>query len=199
MNVQEFLKSAKFTQPAKGSPGKESEWMHLCDFNLRGEHLQMVEHRILGTAHDQNSVSIPAQQGSYVVECRVMSYGGDRRVSRMRVRPPARSVALGPQAGAIGLDIGGIAITDVDIVASFVEEHEEEYVSWMEEAMFAKAATKMVGVLHWKRAKTEIPYAGGGFGDGIYKVFRLMSGKKAVGLEVEFIPSGTAYPFSVSK
>ncbi len=195
MNVQEFLKSAKYTGAEKGSAGKESEWLHFCDFRLRGEHLQMVEQRILGSAHDQNSVSIPAQPGRYVVECRVMSYGGDRRISRMRVRPQNTSVTLGTSAGAIGVDIGGIAITDVDILASSVEEHEGEYEEWIEDALFGKSATKTVGVLRWKPAKTEIPYVGGGFGDGTYKVFRVMAGKQVVGLEVEFIAPGTKFPF----
>ena len=195
MNVQEFLKSAKYTGAKKGSAGEESEWLHFCDFKLRGEHLQMVETRILGTAHDSNSVSIPAEPGRYVVECRVMSYGDDRRISRMRVRPQDTVVSLGTSAGAIGVDLGGIAIADVDILASFVEEHEDEYEEWIEDALFGKSATKTVGVLRWKRAKTEIPYVGGGFGDGMYKVFPLIAGKQAVGLEVEFIAPGTKYPF----
>jgi hypothetical protein len=195
MNVQEFLKSAKNTRPRKGSAGKESRWLHCCDFNLRGEHLQMVETRILGAAHDQNCVSIPAPPGSYVVECRLMAYGNERRISRMRVRPHGATPALGASAGAITVDLGGIAVTDVDILASFVEEHQEEYVEWMEGVVSRKLARETVGVLRWKRVKTEVPFAQGGFGDGMYQVFRLMSAKQAVGLEVEFIAPGTKYPF----
>jgi hypothetical protein len=195
MKLQEFLKSAKNGRPTKGSAGKESKWLHCCNYNLRGEHLQMVETRLLGSAYDQNSVSIPARPGSYVVECRVMSYGNERRISRTRVRPQGSTPALGPAAGAIGVDFGGVAITDVDILASFVEEHEDEYVEWMESVFTAKSATQTAGVLRWKRVKTEVPFVQGGFGDGIYKVYRLLSGKQPVGLEVEFIAPGTKYPF----
>ena len=65
----------------------------------------------------------------------------------------------------------------------------------MEGVFSGKFALQTVGVLRWKRIKTEIPFAKGGFGDGMYKVYRLMSGKQAVGLEVEFITPGTKYPF----
>jgi hypothetical protein len=195
MNVQQFLKSAKPTRARKGAAGEQSDWLHLCDFKLRGKHLQMVETRIVGTAHDQNSVSIAAQPGTYVVECRVISYGGDKRISRMRVRPQDTAVTLGTSAGAIGVDLGGMAITDVDVLASSVEEHEDHYQAWIEKILYGAATPKAVGVLRWKRGRTEIPYADGGFGDGTYKVFRLVSGKQNVGLEVEFIAPGTKYPF----
>lgn len=195
MNVQDFLRSAKYSRAEKGSIGKESDWLPFCNMDVRGGHLQMVEKRILGSTYDENSVSIPVEPGPFVVDCRVLSYGGDRRISRMRVRPKSAEVTLGPSAGAIRVDAGGIAITDVDVFAPSVEDHEDKYKKWIEDVLFGKLATTTIGVLHWKPAKTDIPYTSGGFGDGTYKIFQLMLRKHAVGLEVEFIARGTKYPF----
>jgi hypothetical protein len=195
MTIQDFLSSAPMTPAKTGSPGTESDWLHLCDMTVRGQHLQMVEKRILGGRHERDSVTIPVQPGRYTVEGRVMCYEGDRRISRMRVRPQATSVTLGDAAGDISVDLGGVAVADIDILAPSVDEHMDEYEDWIDDALFDESATAPVGVLRWEHADTEIPFADGGFGDGTYTVSRLMSGEQAVGLEVEFIAPGTEYPF----
>ena len=195
MTIQDYLNSAPETPAKTGSVGTESDWLHLCDMTLRRQHLQMVEKRILGGRHEQDSVTIPVQPGRYTVECRVMCYEGDRRISRMRVWPHATNVTLGDAAGDISVELGGVAITDIDILAPSVDEHMDEHEDWIDDALFNESATAPVGVLHWEHADTEIPFADGGFGDGAYTVSRLMSGEQAVGLEVEFIAPGTEYPF----
>jgi hypothetical protein len=192
MNV--YFNSTTNAGPKKGSAGTESEWQSLCDFELRGQRLQMVEKRIIGGRHDEDSVTIAAAPGSYRVEYRLMSYGVDRRISRMRVLPKGVSATLGEAAGCISVDLGGIAIADIDVLAPSVEEHADEYENWIKDLLFSDDG-ESVGVARWKAGDTALPYADGGFGDGAYTVYQLMSDGRAAGLEVEFIPAGTPYPF----
>ncbi len=39
-------------------------WIHICNFVLRGAHLQMVELRIVGGRHEEDSVTIEAAPGT---------------------------------------------------------------------------------------------------------------------------------------
>ena len=194
MNIINFLRKALGAAAKTGASGNESSWFHLCKFTLRGRQLQMVELRIVGGKHEEDSVAIPAAPGAYSVECRTMSYGSDRRISRMRVYPTGASTTVGRELGTVDVDWGGIAITDVDVLAPSVNDHMDEYSRWFDQDVFGKH-DEPAGVLRWIPAGTDIPYADGGFGDGTYPVYELVNNEMAIGLEVVFISPDEKYPF----
>jgi hypothetical protein len=116
MNLNEILSSSMPAVGVHGQPGVESDWHELAPFTLRGRHLQMVEKRIIG-ASGRDTIVVEAQPGEHVVECKVVTYGGvDARICRMRVRPVGATPALGGVLGTISVDLGGIAVADIDVL-----------------------------------------------------------------------------------
>jgi len=194
MNFKDWFRSALTKFAKLQSPDCKDGWLHICNFILRGTHLQMVELRIVGGRHEEDSIIIPATPGTYTVEYQTISYGQDCRISRMRVFPDGLTIVLGGPLGTIDVDWGGIAVTDIDILAPSVEEHLEEYGHWFNNDVFENHS-EPVGMFRWKQADTNIPYADGGFGDGTYTVYQLLRDGKVVGLEVEFISPGEKSPF----
>lgn len=190
MSLNELL--AEATTAASGAVGTEGAWQSLAEFTLLGNTLQMVERRILGTI-GEDAVAVPAKPGRYAAECRVIKYDTDLRVSRMRVRPVGIDVTLGDAAGKISVDMGGIAIVDIDTFAPSTDENEDEYQEWLETALFE--TEDIVGVMRWGPTEPDIPFASGGFGGGRYPIYHLMHAGQVAGLEVEFIAANTPYPF----
>ena len=59
----------------------------------------------------------------------------------MRVLPVGSSVCVGRALGAIDVDWGGVAVTDVDVLAPSVESHLEEYEHWFNNVVFARSSS----------------------------------------------------------
>lgn len=195
MTLQQQLANSKDAVGKTGMIGTQSDWQLLSQFTLRGNHLQMVEKRIIGDTGPE-TVIISASPGMYLVECRIMTFDSDKRISRMRIRRDNTDPKLGETLGEISVDLGGIAIADIDVLAPSIQENEEDYREWIETSLYD--SSDFVGVLHWSLSKTHVPFADGGFGDGVYRVYKLLDNGETVGMEVEFIPEKTPYPFGGS-
>jgi hypothetical protein len=172
-----------------GTSGVESDWLFHSEFKLHGERLQMLD--VFMAGNDDEGVILDASPGVYVVEARVITYGIDRRISHVRVYPKGQVVTVGARAGEVGVDLAAVAICDVDRLAGWASDHQDEWQRWGDKLWFHR--TTHAGIYTCEPAKTVVPFVDSGFGDGTYPVYYLMRDGRPVGLEAEFIPPGTPY------
>jgi len=174
---------------ASGTPGEESDWLFFCDFELRGARLQILDVYMAGNLDE--GVILNAAPGTYAIEAKVMTFGIDRRVSRVRVQPKGRQGTLGEPAGEVGVDLAAIAVCDVDRLAPWAQADEDQWQQWGEDLWFGR--TDMAGIYSCRPADTVVPFIDSGFGDGTYPVHYLTENGRPIGLEVVFLPPGTPY------
>jgi hypothetical protein len=141
--------------------------------------------------NDDEGVILETSAGVYVVEARVIRYGIDQRISRVRVYPKGQVVAQGKLAGEVGVDLAAVAICDVDRLAGWARSHQDEWQRWGNKLWFGRATR--AGVYTCEPARTVVPFVDSGFGDGTYPVYYLMHDGRPVGLEAEFLSPGTPY------
>lgn len=177
--------------PTTGTAGVESEWIEHGPLQVKGARLQIVD--VYQAGNDPEGVILPVTAGEFVVEARVVTFGDDQRVSRVRVRPTQSSCVVGDKAGEVGVDLAAIAVTDVDLLGAWAEANRDETQDWGQELWFNRAAP--AGFFSCPAASTELAFVDSGIGDGTYPVYYLVENGRNVGLEVAFIPPGTAWPF----
>jgi len=188
--LADFLASTLTGPEAEqGTLGTESEWLFHCEFEVRGTRLQVLD--VFMAGHDGEGVILEVAPGVYVVEARVMTYGIDRRICRVRVHPKSEIGTLGELAGEVGVDLAAVAICDVDRLAGWAQGDEDQWRRWGHQLWYGRATP--AGLYACEPAKTLVPFVDSGFGDGTYPVYYLMHDNRAVGLEAVFLPPGTPY------
>jgi len=188
--LADFLESTLTGPEAdQGTLGTESDWLFHCEFEVQGTRLQMLDVSMAG--NDGEGVILDVSPGVYVVEARVMTYGIDRRISRVRVHPKGAVGTLGEVTGEVGVDLAAVAICDVDRLAGWAQAEEAEWQRWGHPLWYGR--TTPAGIYACAPAKTIVPFIDTGFGDGTYPVQYLMYDSRPVGLEAVFIPPGTPY------
>jgi len=178
--------------------GEFSDWLPWCVLNLKGHALQFVALRVLGL-REKNSEEcheIAARPGQYQIQCKGVRFGGSVRIAGMRAIPIGINEACrGEKLGIIGIDIGGIAVLDIDMVETSFGEDEDKYMAWLEDLLYKKSEAP-VEIYNWNDTNTEIPHVETGFGDGGYEVYELLSNtSEVIGLEIVFIEQEEEYPF----
>jgi len=188
--LADFLASTLTGPEAEqGTLGTESEWLFHCEFEVQGTRLQVLDVSMAG--HDDEGVILEVSPGVHVVEARVMTYGIDRRICRVRIHPKREIGTLGELAGEVGVDLAAVAICDVDRLAGWAQGHEDEWQRWGYQLWYGR--TTPAGLYSCEPAKTIVPFIESGFGDGTYPVYYLMHDSRPVGLEAVFLPPGTPY------
>jgi hypothetical protein len=120
-----------------------------------------------------------------------MTYGRDRRISRVRVRRKGRVVKLGKFAGEVEVDLAAVAICDADRLAGWARDHQYRVHQWGDRLRFGGEAR--AGQYTCEPAKTVVSFVESGFGDGTYPVYYLTHDGRRVGLEAEFLSRTTGY------
>jgi len=174
--------------PVGSALGAESDWLFHCEFEIQGKRLQLLD--VLMAGNDGEGVILEVSPGVYVVEARVMTYGIDRRISRVRVHPKRETGTPGGLAGEVGVDLAAVAVCDVDRLAAWAHDHEDEWQRWGHQLWYGR--TTPAGLYACEPARTVVPFIDSGLGDGTYPVYYLMNDGRAVGLEAAFLGSPDA-------
>jgi len=175
-----------------GAPGKESDWLKLCDFPLAGERVLLCDRDFIPSEVD--GLLVDLAPGRYLVEAKVLEYPGDRRISRLRVSLPGSVPHLGESLGETWTDTATTAVCDFKAFQQAWERiGEDEGLSRLEKV---KETDSDCGVFTLDQIGGAVaPFVTSGFGDGTYPVFALVEAGKRVGFEVQFIPADSTYPF----
>lgn len=189
--LKEFLAVESSEVPEKGTVGKESDWLHLCDFELKGKRFLVCDANFMPSEDD--GVVVEAPSGKYTVSAKAIDYGGDRRVSRLRVALKGTKPELGDELGETWTDTAVTGISDVDVFGPAWEEvGEDEGLAKLEEYFDELPSC---GVFDLGEAGALMPHVDSGFGDGTYPVVELVENGRRVGFEIEFVEPETPYPF----
>lgn len=193
--LKKFLGKKSKAKVSKGDLGQESEWLEFSAMNLKGKRLLICD--AMYVPAEDNGLETKLSPGHYLIQAKVMSYGGDRRVSRLRILPPETEVKLGGVIGETGTDTALIAVCDLEVCAKASEALGEDKMEDICNDLLDKGDNCGVMVLD-KKTEAVAPYVSSGFGDGTFKVFKLLNNRKTVGVEIEFIKTGTPYPFDLA-
>lgn len=161
----------------------ESDWLSHCDFPVQGRRLQLLD--VVMAGNDGEGVIIDVPPGVYAVEARVMTHETDHRISRVRVHPKGTVGTVGSLAGRVGVDLGAVAICDVDRLAPWARDHEDAWQVWGQDLWYGR--TEPAGLYTCTAASTVVPFLDSGRGDGTYPVYSLMENGRAIGLEAVFL------------
>ncbi len=191
MSMDEYLKDAWTKTPPKGTLGKESEWLDFCDLNLKGNSLLIIDASFTPRAND--GLLVELSPGAYLVQAKAMNYISDKRISRLRVFAKGAEPYIGQEIGTTWTDTAQMGICDHQVfLQSWGDDDDASYAvicptlqdSWTHGIAVLDATTEAI-----------MPFVSSGFGDGEFPVYELLQNGHRVGVEVEFIPSNTLYPF----
>jgi hypothetical protein len=191
MTLQEYLEG-EFTGKAKrGDRGKESDWLEFCHLTVRGSKVQVVDASYV--PDESEGCMVTLTPGSYDVQVRAIAYGGDVRISRLRVVRPSVSASLAAELGETGTDTANIGVCDHE---SFLRAWgDDNEASWeIISPAIEEADTHGIAVLD-EAAGAVMPFVSSGFGDGTFSVHELVADGSRAGFEVVFIRPDAPYPF----
>jgi hypothetical protein len=191
MNLDTYLKEAWTANPPEGTPGRETDWLEFCDLVLSSGKLLIADAQFIPSLEDGVLVELPP--GTYTLEARVMDYGSDKRIARLRALLPGSTVVLRRLIDKTWTDTAQTGVCDYELFAAAWGAHEQS--AWeVIEPVLTSGWTHGVAVLD-QTTGAVMPFVGSGFGDGEFPVFELQSDSQRVGVEIEFIKPGTPYPF----
>lgn len=165
----------------------ESEWLRLGDLVTNSGKLLVTDAQLA----PEFGVTLDLPIGEYTVMTKVMDYGVDARFSRLRVLS-GDQVSSGKAIGEIFTDSAQAGVLDPN---TYPAEVAGDFSLWLKvmEPQFTSGSYG-VAVLDVESG-AKMPFVESGFGDGTFAVYELLSGDRRVGVEVQFIAPGDAYPF----
>jgi hypothetical protein len=180
-----------------GPESEESVWLELGNFELRSGRLRIVDPTWSDPVHE--GLSLELKPGTYLIEAKVMKFGQERRISRVRLFLKDSSPIIGDAVGEASADVAHIAFFDSEEVDRFLNDNSERSeraediipdAYWLADDQQGECGVALLDAT----ADLKMPYVWTGFGDGSYPAYELKSGSDMVGVEIEFIKPGTPYP-----
>lgn len=189
-----------FARPLGGAParvGRASGWLSVGSLAVRSGTLATGD----AVLFPGDQLALQVERGEYTVEVIALDYGADRRIARLRVALPGLVATATPRsAGTVAVEFAVVGVCDG-----------REFLEALEQVGTSGEGLDRYRALYLDRlAATERPWAvvalpaarptamvtvSAGWGDGEYAVYRLEVDGRGVGVEVEFIPLNTPYPF----
>ncbi|HEU4882886.1 MAG TPA: hypothetical protein VFT45_11585 [Longimicrobium sp.] len=188
-HVDAVLSPAWTANPATGTRGRETEWLAFTTLSVESGQLMIGDASYL--PDPDACLALEVQPGTYTISVKVMDYGTDKRISRLRIARAGAEPELGRKAGAVWADVGRTGVCDAERFGA-VEPLKDEQ-RWTETIGAALDAAETHGVATFEGV--EMPFVSSGFGDGEFPVYPLKSGGEPVGAEVQFIKPTERYPF----
>jgi hypothetical protein len=136
-------------------------------------------------------------KGLYRVSAQAITFGKGYFCSRLQVcQRGLRNPKTGNQIAETGTDTGQIGVCDIRAIkraydAAFSDSY-EEVIRYFEQNIRSRAGVLTPNGMREAR----LMFVESGFGDGVGPVFELLSGKKRVGVDAEFISAD--YRFGAS-
>jgi hypothetical protein len=187
VKLGDYLKKNKQSDPPVGTVGVESDWMDTGTVEVTTGSLWAGDPFVCN-AEDGCVVKVPP--GVYALEARAMEFAGRKRVSRLRVYlQGTQEPALGKKVGETLTDTGMMAVCDIVALDQAIGGDYDRF-----NELVTQRDYKDCGVVQFEMKKPiAIPYASTAFGDGDATVFELKSGRRRVGMELEFLPPGYVF------
>jgi hypothetical protein len=189
MHIREYLE-----QPLSGvinRHGNESDWLDIGSIELLSGCLSIGDAALF--PGDQAELDI--SPGNYLVQAKIMDYGIDRRICRLRAVLSGLS-AERHHIGDISVDFGVIGVCDHSVFLAALEpfgKDLDEYNAVYGHKLDAKEGYGRI-VLSEQPLVTMI-FVRPGWGDGCYDVYQLLVDTRCIGVEAVFIEEDAGYLF----
>lgn len=174
--------------------GTESDWLRVAELPVVSGRILFVD--VSFVPHEEEGLTVLLEPTVYCVEAKVVDYGADRRVGRLRILAPnAGRPVGGARLGRTWTDTGKTGVCDLVVFGEAWGPDED--VSYRRIAPTVEAPTPFgVAVLN-ESTGAVMPFVESGFGDGEYPVQELLNAtdRRRIGAEVVFIRQGRNYPF----
>lgn len=182
MTITEYLEIKPVSQNPCGI-ASETDWLEFCDLALPSGNLYVMDAGYL--PEGQSGCEIKLQPGNYRVSAKLIPYGNDARISRLRIASGGASPRLGEALGQVASDLGLVGVADHATYFRVWEEDQETFQETVgteiPESGVCKVAKLGAG------AGVLVPFVESGFGDGTFPIHALEDGGERVGAEVVFI------------
>ncbi|MDQ6631682.1 MAG: SEL1-like repeat protein [Verrucomicrobiota bacterium] len=173
------------------STGVQTEWLDFHDFDLKGTSILIVDAQFVPSKEDGLLVSLDS--GKYLIQAKANSYGGDRRISRLRIFRKNTIPQLCSEIGKTWTDTANTGICDFEIFSKAWGNDDDASYEIIQEDL---ETDNSFGTATLDAARGAVmPFVHSGFGDGSFSVFELVENGVRVGFEIEFIAAGEKYPF----
>jgi hypothetical protein len=160
---------------------------------LESGDLLIVDAKFAPAAED--GLLVELEPGAYVVERKLVDYGGDVRNAVLRVLQPGQDGERGVQLGTMWTDTGDAGVCDYQAACEAADADFEGFHERIENAIWHSREPSGGEVALAEGQQPRMVFISSGFGDGTFPVWELVAGGERIGAEVEFIKPGTAYPF----
>ena len=192
MKPNEYFEKSTGPFPPPGVVGVEGEWMDMGLITV--PYGQLWAGDLYDLEGDSGCiVSVP--RGQYHVQIRAMSFRAHRRTSRIRAfHNDIAEPTLGAKRGEVGSDCGLFGLYDLTAFKKIVgRTHRKQYGHDIMESTMEE----IVGCVgrEYGGKRFDVAFSPCGLGDGRFAAQALKSGKRNVGVEVQFLPRG----FSVER
>ena len=187
MNLRDYLSKNKQSDPPTGTVGVESDWMNAGEVEVTTGSLWAGDPFVCN-AKDGCVAKVPA--GTYALEAKAMDFAGRKRVSRLRAyRRGSEELVLGKQIGQTLTDTGMIALCDIVALDEAIGGDYDRF-----NDLITQRDYQDCGIIRFEMKKPfVIPYVSTAFGDCDALVFELKSGRRRIGMELEFLPPGYVF------
>jgi hypothetical protein len=190
VRIETYLGRSGTGSPTRGMTGTETVWLELCRIDLPVGKLYLGDPLNAGDWKQGFSTKLPP--GRYVVKLKLMEYGAERRVARLRLTVSGTEPDLGRPIGRTWTDTANIGICDTPFLSAF----RKDTASALKVVEDSVGEAEPFAFAHLGRAPTaRMLIIESGFGDGTYPVYELRHRSKRCGIELVFIKPGDRYPF----
>ncbi|HVX84856.1 MAG TPA: hypothetical protein VH253_08580 [Phycisphaerae bacterium] len=169
-------------------PAVESDWDVIASLEITSGEIAVLDPMSF------DSITLKLPPGRYQVAIKRVQYLDEQytRVSRVRVSN-SKGAQLGPQIDRVGVDAATLGIVDASALS---DDNTEEWERHTAEIESSWQSGEDCGYVQWGDADSAImAHVSTGYGDGTFPVCELTLNQQRAGFEIEFIPTGTAYPF----
>jgi len=162
--------------------GNESDWIEFASLPIISGKLRVSDPMFFRDLPP--SPTFDVECGTYRVLGKIMTFPGDRRVSRLRANLHEPS-SFGSRLGNVGVDFAQVGVFDPVIL--------DEAGAKMDNTEGEKMVADLAAILEFgvvqlgPDERALMPLAVSGFGDGGYPIHELLLDGKRVGVEVVFI------------
>jgi hypothetical protein len=183
MNLIEYLKYAYVYPSLAKQEMVEPDWLPFTNFELMGPQLLIIDASYVPGAED--GLLIDMDPGTYEIDAKVMIYGIDHYVSRLRIIRRGKTSMRGNRIGETWTDVALTGICDLQVFSMIWERDTDEAWNKIETAINSSNGAGIAELD--KEAGAVMPFVQSGYGDGTFPVFDLIDNQMRVGVEIEFI------------
>jgi hypothetical protein len=134
VKLDDYLRQEFAGTPRKGMVGAESEWLDFCALDLSSGNVRIVDWCYI--TEEEEGCIIALRPGQFELKVKLMAFGDDIRVSRLRLMKANANPTVGGQIGGFVTDSARFGVYDFETFSAEFKKSEEAVNKAFEPLMF---------------------------------------------------------------